>query len=323
MHHVIARGIERRPLFFDKIDYDDFLARLEISLEKSPNQVFAWALLPNHFHLLIRSGAGGISELMRRLMTGYAVAFNHRHRRAGHLFQNRFKSIVCEEDTYLLELVRYIHLNPLRAKLVDSLSALRRYPWTGHPVLMNVVKRPWQESREVLGRFAKDPAVAREKYEGFLADAKDMPRRHDLMGGGLLRSAGGWENLSHRKRDGGGEMSDERILGSGGFVESVLKETEGREFLRERVRRKVLSLDLLVKRVAEQTGLGTESLLMKGRTSPVSRAKAILVFLGTEYLGKTGQEMALATKMSVQAASKARFRGKGLLTNREIEMLVD
>lgn len=117
LHHIMARGIERRAIFLDKIDYAGFLQRLEISLGKSPNQVLAWALMPNHFHLLIRSGSGGVPALMRRLMTGYAAAFNHRHRRAGPLFQNRYKSIICEEEPYLLELVRCIPLNPLRAGL--------------------------------------------------------------------------------------------------------------------------------------------------------------------------------------------------------------
>jgi REP element-mobilizing transposase RayT len=101
LHHIIARGIERRPIFTDREDYDDFLTRLPVALEKSRNQVLAWTLMPNHFHLLIRSGNGGVVDLMRRLMTGYAGTFNRRHRRAGHLFQNRYKSIVCEEDSYL------------------------------------------------------------------------------------------------------------------------------------------------------------------------------------------------------------------------------
>ena len=79
---------------------------------------------------------------MRRLMTGYAVTFNKRHKRSGHLFQNRYKSIVCEEDPYLLELIRYIHLNPLRAKLVQDLKELDKYPWTGHSAILGHRKNP-------------------------------------------------------------------------------------------------------------------------------------------------------------------------------------
>jgi putative transposase len=136
LQHVMARGIERRKIFWDDKDRTLFLERLAIILEETQTQCYAWALIPNHFHLLLRTGPTPLGTVMRRLMTGYAVTFNRRHRRAGHLFQNRYKSVVCEEDPYLLELIRYIHLNPLRAKLVKDLKALDKYPWTGHSALL-------------------------------------------------------------------------------------------------------------------------------------------------------------------------------------------
>jgi hypothetical protein len=86
---------------------------------------------------------------MRRLLTGHAISYNRRHRRAGHLFQNRYKSILCQEDAYFLELVRYIHLNPLRAGLVQDIGQLDRYPFSGHSVIMGKHQQPWQKSTEV------------------------------------------------------------------------------------------------------------------------------------------------------------------------------
>jgi len=142
LQHVMARGIERRKIFKDDKDRQSFLERLALILEKTQTQCYAWALIPNHFHLLLRTGPFPLSTVMRRLMTGYAVTFNRRHRRAGHLFQNRYKSVVCEEDPYLLELIRYIHLNPLRAKLVEDLKALDKYPWTGHSAILGRRKNP-------------------------------------------------------------------------------------------------------------------------------------------------------------------------------------
>ena len=109
LHHVIARGIERKAIFEGESDYKDFLRRLEAAVVWGGAQVYAWALIPNHFHLLVRTGEAALPSVMRRILTGYAVAFNLRHGRHGHLFQNRYRSIVCEEETYLLELVRYIH----------------------------------------------------------------------------------------------------------------------------------------------------------------------------------------------------------------------
>ena len=138
----MARGIERRKIFWDDKDRSSFLERLAVILEETQTQCYAWTLIPNHFHLLLRTGPTPLSKVMRRLMTGYAVTFNLRHRRAGHLFQNRYKSVVCEEDPYLLELIRYIHLNPLRAKLIEDLNALDKYPWTGHSAILGRRKNP-------------------------------------------------------------------------------------------------------------------------------------------------------------------------------------
>ncbi|MGB2930383.1 MAG: transposase [Desulfobacterales bacterium] len=110
LHHIICRGIERRNIFRDNTDRNRFIERLGSVLQKSATPCYAWALIPSHFHLLLKTGKEPIAGIMRRLLTGYAVTFNHRHRRCGRLFQNRYKSILFQEDTYLLELVRYIHL---------------------------------------------------------------------------------------------------------------------------------------------------------------------------------------------------------------------
>ncbi|MDW7711537.1 MAG: transposase [Deferrisomatales bacterium] len=132
LQHVIVRGIERRRIFFDDEDREDFVGRLSRLLVATKTQCFAWALLPNHFHLLLRPTEIPLASFMRRLLTGYAVTFNLRYKRSGHLFQNRYKSIVCDEEEYLLALVRYIGLNPLRVRLVSNLDELDWYPWCGH-----------------------------------------------------------------------------------------------------------------------------------------------------------------------------------------------
>ncbi len=98
---------------------------------------------------------------MRRLLTGYAVSFNRRHYRCGHLFQNRYKSILCEEESYLLDLVRYIHLNPVRARVVNSLDALSDYPYSSHRSFLSGSRQEWQETGEVLGRFSQVWSIAR------------------------------------------------------------------------------------------------------------------------------------------------------------------
>jgi putative transposase len=118
LHHIIVRGIERRKIFRSDYDRRDFLERLSELIPETHTYCFAWALLPNHFHLLLKTGATPIANLMRRLLTGYARWFNKKYKRHGQLFQNRYKSFLCQQDVYLKELVRYIHLNPLRSGIV-------------------------------------------------------------------------------------------------------------------------------------------------------------------------------------------------------------
>jgi len=163
---------------------------------------------------------------MRRFLTGYAVEYNRRHKRHGHLFQNRYISIVCEEDVYFLELVRYIHLNPLRAGLVNDLIQLNRYRWCGHSVVMGKVNYGWQNRECVLSMFGNSEKVAVRAYCQYMEEGVSMGRRPELVGGGLIRSAGGWSHIKSRLWNSEGELFDERILGSGEFVERIVGEAE-------------------------------------------------------------------------------------------------
>lgn len=188
-------------------------------LEQMGMECLAWALMSNHVHLLLRPSENNLGQFMRRLLTGHAVTFNLRHHRSGHLFQNRYKSIICEEEPYLLELVRYIHLNPLRAGLVSSIGELKVYPWSGHAVLMGARELPGQKVDEVLLYFSKRRKPAREKYETFVVDGVERGKREELVGGGLRR-------VLKQAGDGLITAYDDRILGSGDFVEQLRQEKE-------------------------------------------------------------------------------------------------
>ncbi len=222
LHHIIVRGIDRKKIFKDDSDRDNFLERLGAIVGETRTGCFAWALIPNHFHLLLRTGDSSISHVMQRLLTGHAVSFNRRHGRSGHLFQNRYKSILCQEDAYLLELVRYIHLNPLRAKIVDDLKTLEKYPYAGHCAFFKKALYPWQDTGYVLGMFDAKPATALRRYRAYIAKGVGQGRRDDLSGGGLIRSAGGWSAVKAMRKARLSQKSDERVLGDGAFVDAVL-----------------------------------------------------------------------------------------------------
>ena len=150
LHHVILRGIEKRQIFDDDLDREMFVKRMGQLAVETKTKIYAWSLLANHAHFLLRGEPEGLPLYMRRLLKGYAQAYNRRHKRYGHLFQNRYKSIVSGEEVYFQELVRYIHLNPVRAGLVQTLVQLDRYPWSGHGVLMGKVKYIGQDADYVL-----------------------------------------------------------------------------------------------------------------------------------------------------------------------------
>ncbi len=195
LHHIMIRGNDRSDIFRDDEDKRHFLQKLEELILDSKSQVFAWTLMTNHAHILFKSGQKGISSVMRRLLTWYAIYFNRRHKRTGHLFENRYKSILCEEGHYLLELVRYIHLNPVRAGIVRTLDELDHYLWSGHGVLVGSIVMDWMATEYVLALFGKTLSAARKKYRSFVSDGLHLGHRPELTGGGLVRSKGGWSQV--------------------------------------------------------------------------------------------------------------------------------
>ncbi len=226
LHHVMIRGIEKRDIINDDKDCLDFVSRMGELAIKTKTDIYAWALMSNHAHILLRSGEAGLSTFMRRLLSGYASSHNRRHRRYGHLFQNRYKSIVCQDDLFFMELVRYIHLNPLRASLVDSLSKLDHYKWCGHSVVMNRRKNEWQNRDYVLNWFGKSEREAKKAYRAFVKDGIDQGRKPELTGGGLIRSMGGWSAVKTLRKNRKQTANDERILGSGEFVAKIIDQAE-------------------------------------------------------------------------------------------------
>jgi putative transposase len=309
LHHIIARGINRRSIFDDDEDRDRFVARLGGLLIESETGCYAWALMPNHFHLLLRTGRVPMARVMRRLLTGHAVTYNLRHRRSGHLFQNRYKSILCQEDAYLLELVRYIHLNPLRAKVVDDLKALERYPYSGHGVILGRQELPWQETAAVLKRFDRKVGSARRAYRQFVTKGIEVGRRPELVGGGLVRSMGGWSEVRRLRKDKAYMKGDERILGDSDFVTEVLSSAEEEWKRTHALRTGGLDVDQVAHRVAEVLGMEMKAVWEPGRKAATVQARSLLCYWSARMLGVSMSALARRLGLSVTAVSKAVQRG--------------
>ena len=242
LHHVITRGIERSKIFRNDSDCDDFLRRLSLILKDTKTVCYAWALIPNHIHLLLKTGKTPLSLVMRRLLRIRGMSYNRRYKRHGHLFQNRYKSILCQEDSYFLELVRYIHLNPLRAGIVQDMNGLDYCSLSGHSVIMGRRTNDWQDTDGVLRLFGDTTSLARRRYRSFIEKGIEEGRRSDLTGGGLVRSSGGWSNVAAMRREKSFHKSDERILGDNTFVEEALKSAQ--EQMEQSYRLKAEGFDL-------------------------------------------------------------------------------
>jgi REP element-mobilizing transposase RayT len=288
----MIRGIEGRNIFGDEDDREDFVDRLRSLVKATQTPILAWALLDNHVHLLVISGPTGLPTFMRRLLTGYAVSFNRKHRRSGHLFQNRYKSIICDLDPYLMELVRYIHLNPIRAGLVKNLEELENYPWSGHGILSGRQKNDWQERDIVLGFFASKPKKAIRAYIEFMDEGKDLWKRPELVGGGLIRSMGGWSKVMTLRRKGEAEAYDERILGDGDFVQTILKEADQKLVRQIKARRKTGSLAKIIKDRCRQTGINETELRAGSQRRSVSKLRQEICFYLSRELGIPMAEIA-------------------------------
>ena len=305
LHHVILRGMERGQIVADREDREAFVARLGDVATATGITLYAWALLPNHAHLLLRSGAQGLPQFMRRLLTGYAVTYNRRHKRAGHLFQNRYKSIVVEEDAYFRELVRYIHLNPLRAGLVPDLGRLDRYPWCGHAGILGRQCLPGQDRAYVLAWFGRTERAALQAYRAYLRDGLPQGRRPDLVGGGLVRSLGGWAEVRAIRQRDERVLTDARILGTGPFVERLLAAGDPRQPRPLARAKRLRAAQALIRQRCREARIGQVELQQGSRRHQIAAVRGGLAVQFVMEIGLSLADAARQLGVSTSGIAKA------------------
>jgi REP element-mobilizing transposase RayT len=188
VYHVIARGNQRQNVFWDDGDHVRYLKLLGENLERRSLKLYGYCLMTNHVHLLVEQGSSyPLSKYMQRLQSAYTSFFNRKHKKWGHLFQGRYKAVLVDKDRYLLSLVKYIHLNPKRAKMETQIG---QYHWTSHRQYLGKEEEPLAKvhTREVLEKVAKDPAKARAEYSIFMEqdDGSLLERVNALWAGRIL-----------------------------------------------------------------------------------------------------------------------------------------
>jgi REP element-mobilizing transposase RayT len=284
----MVRGIEKREIFRDDADRADFRDRLARLLPEEDITCFAWALMTNHVHLLVRTGPeSSISRLMARLGTGHAARFNRRHVRVGHLFQNRFRSDLVADEGHLSSLLRYVHLNPVRAGVIGSVAELAEYPWTGHGALMGRADCPFLAVRDVLRWFGSDTASARRGL------------RHWMQ---LASSAPGPDLDAH---------PDESLAPA--RTAARRRSRQGAQTSRDG-----WNMALLLAWACAQTGASEADVRAGRRTASASETRAIAAYLAQRALAIRAVEMATTLQLGSGSASRAIRRGRELVARRRL-----
>jgi REP-associated tyrosine transposase len=314
VHHVIVRGIERGAIFRTDEDRRRFLEELTRPVVGSAATLYAWALMPNHAHVLVRTGAMSLSSLAQRWLGSYAGNFNRVHGRVGYLFQSRFKSILVEEDAYLLELVRYIHLNPVRSKLPLTIESLDYYPWTGHAVLLGHRELPAQNSDFVLRRFGSTLGEARQAYLEYVRQG--VGSTLDLEGGGLRRSRAAWELVTKLRRGREQWAFDERVLGGSDFVAAVLQRVDAQRLPHASEATEVV--ERLCQRVAERLGVSRREIASRSLRREVLAARAIVSHLAVCHHGLSLTAVGRCLAVSKQSIARAVARAVSAYTVRNL-----
>jgi REP element-mobilizing transposase RayT len=277
-YHVMMRGNGGNDIFFCPADRTRFLLFVQQGIERYGHRVHAFCLMDNHVHLLIQVGAASLSKIMQNLGFRYTRFINHKRQSVGHLFQGRFKSILVDADSYLLELVRYIHLNPVRAGVCETAG---KFEWSSHGAYIGRTAIPWLYTQELLGRFSQDENRARELYVDFVEQGMGEKRRKDFHHGSHLG----------------------QILGPDHFAEIALKASD-KGIVKPKSIVEVLTV------VCEVYGVEPKLMYEPGNGRPYSelRAMAALIIQDSEAITITSLAKELGRDLSALSKSAGRLR---------------
>jgi REP element-mobilizing transposase RayT len=266
LYHIISRGNNRRKIFRSDSDYLRFLEILEQQKSRLPFYLYAYCLMPNHFHLLIEMRDESISQIMQRVLTSYSQFHNRKYKKIGHLFQGRYKSILCQSDRYLAELVRYIHLNPVRARMVKRAEG---YEYSGHRAYIGRDATRLVDSQPVLRHFGGTKKRAVEVYQRFVEAGVGQKSQEEYY-----RAAEG------------------RLLGGEDFLQEI-KHRVGEHRRQRKKPLEPISMKKLIEAAERTSGLRREYFCGKGKTRGVVAIREAVIVLGRER-GIGNKELALA-----------------------------
>lgn len=283
LYHVITRGNNRQQIFNAPADYEKFLSLLAVQKRKLPFFLYAYCLMTNHVHLLIERQADTVGRIMHRVLTGYSQYYNRRYRRIGHLLQGRHKSILCQSERYLAELVRYIHLNPVRARMVKRPE---QYRYSGHRSYLGLEAAGIVDVDPVLRHFGSRKKLARKAYSEFVAAGVKLGHREEFY-----------------------FVDEGRILGTEEFVDATIhrigetKRSPQMGYQDSSIASGRFHGDRLIAVVERVCGLPRKDFHGTGKSAGSVLAKEILVLTGRE-LGASNRVLSEVTGLSSGSVSR-------------------
>jgi putative transposase len=269
--HIMARGIDGQSIFIEAEDKKEFIKGFKHGLDNCGYHCIAWSLLSNHYHFFLRTTEVPMSGLMRSLNGSYARWFNHKYKRRGYLFQDRFKSVLCQDQEYARQLIRYVHLNPLRTGDVTTLNALKNWEWCGHGCLLNIpgaTGHDFQNRREALRRFGKTSDEAVSSYLEFLQEAIDQ---QPIETAGRLPAAGSHEIAGSNK-------GWPAVIGDSEFARAAMERHGVSRWRKHRQADYGEVLEKIALKVSRSHGIKIEDLFQKGRLDDRSRARELFCY---------------------------------------------
>lgn len=304
LHHIMSRGIEGKSIFLDGETRRFFLTTLEMLLQKTGYLLYAWCLMDNHYHLLIRINEYPLGRFMGMLNSRYAQYFRKKSGTRGYLFQDRYRSIVTQDQNYIEEMVRYIHLNPLRAGICQTVTQLDTYPWTGHGVIVG--KRVWkiQNTADILKRFNSDHTLAIERYRTFLKDGLQRELKvYDTVRNANSQS----ENVHH---------TGCWVIGNKEFVTNAIAADNVKRTRLARYAQEGIRINDIVERISRQYGLTSTELMKRGKNNLISRARKVSAYTLHRIYGIAVIEIARYFAISSPAVSVMISEGEKIIRER-------
>lgn len=293
LYHITSRGNERKSIFIDDADRFRFLEILKDYHERYGILLHSFVLMDNHYHLILETPNGNLLKVMHGINGGYTGYFNRRYGRSGHLFQGRYKGILVEKDAYLLQLSRYVHMNPVRAKIVKKPE---QYRWSSYPSYIGKEKEyKWVEYSWILSNFGKDGKTAKNKYREYIEESfnKDLENPAKNLYGQL-------------------------ILGTDEFIEKIRGMFSGGSISKEIIERKRLlkspSPEDIIKKVVETFGVDRN--LINGKNIRGNVARKAAIYLVHRYCNLSNDETGkIFGNIQCSAVSKVSMRFKEQLAN--------